>query len=97
MKNKGQIQILPIIIPFWGALTSSAYRKTITARRSHSYLIFLTDDLSQPKEAEELGMDSVLLKGFNAQKLVEIVEKLIDPRGSTSPNLINKKGGTNAN
>jgi DNA-binding NarL/FixJ family response regulator len=60
------------------------------------HLIVLVNNVKGQKDAEELGVDSVLLKGFSAQKLVDIVEKLIDQRGSTSPNQINKKGGTNA-
>ena len=58
-------------------------------------MIALVDDVKGQKDAEELGVDSVLLKGFSAQKLIDIVEKLIDQRGSTSLNQITKKGGTN--
>ena len=58
-------------------------------------MIALVDNVKEQKEAEELGVDSVLLKGFSAQKLIDIVEKLIDQRGSTSLNQITKKGGTN--
>jgi DNA-binding NarL/FixJ family response regulator len=61
------------------------------------HLIVLVNNVKEQKDVEELGVDRVLLKGFPAQKLVDIIEKLIDPRGSTSPNSINKKGGTNAN
>jgi DNA-binding NarL/FixJ family response regulator len=60
------------------------------------HLIVLVNNVEGQKDAEELGVDSVLLKGFSAQKLVDIVEKLIDQRGSASPNQINKEGGTNA-
>ena len=62
----------------------------------HIHLIVLVDNVKGQKDAEELGVDSVLLKGFPAQKLVDIVEKLIDQRESTSPNQINLEGGTNA-
>ena len=58
-------------------------------------MIALVDNVKGQKDAEELGVDSVLLKGFSAQKLIDIVEKLIDQRGSTSLNQITKKGGTN--
>jgi DNA-binding NarL/FixJ family response regulator len=60
------------------------------------HLIVLVNNVEGQKDAEELGVDSVLLKGFSAQKLVDIVQKLIDQRGSASPNQINKEGGTNA-
>lgn len=58
-------------------------------------MIALVDNVKGQKDAEELGVDSVLLKGFSAQKLIDIVEKLIDQSGSTSLNQITKKGGTN--
>jgi DNA-binding NarL/FixJ family response regulator len=60
------------------------------------HLIVLVNNVEGQKDVDELGVDSVLLKGFSAQKLVDIVENLIDQRGSTSPNQINKEGGTNA-
>jgi DNA-binding NarL/FixJ family response regulator len=62
----------------------------------HIHLIVLANNVNGQKDAEELGVDTVLLKGFPAQKLVDIVEELIDQRGSTSPNQTNKKGETNA-
>lgn len=59
------------------------------------HTIVLVDDVRGQKDAEELGADSVLLKGFPAQKLVDIIEKLVDQQGNISPNPMNKKGGTN--
>jgi DNA-binding NarL/FixJ family response regulator len=53
------------------------------------HLIVLVDNVEGQKDAVELGVDRVLLKGFPAQKLVDIVEKFIDQRGSTSPYQIN--------
>jgi DNA-binding NarL/FixJ family response regulator len=41
------------------------------------HLIALVDDIDQQKEATESGADRVLIKGFPAKKLVEIVEDLI--------------------
>jgi DNA-binding NarL/FixJ family response regulator len=62
----------------------------------HIHLIVLVNNVKGQKDAKELGVDRVLLKGFPAQKLVDVVEELIDQRGSTSPNQTNKKGETNA-
>ena len=62
----------------------------------HIHLIVLVENAIGQKGAEELGVDSVLLKGFPAQKLVDIVEKLIDQRGCTCANQITQEGGTNA-
>ena len=61
------------------------------------HLIVLVNNVKGQKDAVELGADRVLLKGFPAQKLVDVIEELIDQRGSTSPNRTNKKGGTNVN
>ena len=61
------------------------------------HLIVLVNNVEGQKDAKELGVDRVLLKGFPAQKLVDVVEELIDQRGSTSPNQKNKEGGTHAN
>jgi DNA-binding NarL/FixJ family response regulator len=57
-------------------------------------LIVLVDNVRGQKEVEELGVDRVLLRGFPAQKLVDIVEKLVDQRESISPNQMMNKGGT---
>lgn len=59
------------------------------------HLIVLVNSVKGQNDAEELGADSVLLKGFPAQKLVDVIEKLTDQRGSIFPNQMNKKGGTN--
>ena len=40
------------------------------------HLIVLVEDIPQQKEAEESGADSVLVKGFPAQKLVKVIENL---------------------
>ena len=40
------------------------------------FLIVLAEDIPQQKEAEESGADSVLVKGFPAQKLVKVIENL---------------------
>ena len=61
------------------------------------HLIVLVNNVKGQKDAVELGPDRVLLKGFPAQKLVDVIEELIDQRGSISPNRTNKKGGTNVN
>jgi DNA-binding NarL/FixJ family response regulator len=61
------------------------------------HLIVLVNNVKGQKDAEELGVDRVLLKGFPAQMLVDVVEELIEQRGSISPNRTNKKGGTDAN
>lgn len=42
------------------------------------HLIALVEDIDQQKEATASGADRVLIKGFPAQKLVEIIEDLIN-------------------
>ena len=59
-------------------------------------LIVLVNNVKGQKDAKELGVDRVLLKGFTAQMLVDVVEELIDQWGSTPPNQTNKKGVINA-
>lgn len=59
------------------------------------HMIVIVDDVRGQKDAEELGADRVLLKGFPAQKLVDIVEKLVDQQGNISPKQVNKQGGRN--
>lgn len=49
----------------------------------HIHLIVLVEDVTQGEEVEESGVDGVLLKGFSAQKLVTIVESVIDCREET--------------
>lgn len=69
----------------------------IKSRCSNIHLIVLVEDIAQQKEVEELGVDSVLLKGFPAQKLIAIVENIIDCRKDTPPVQTDPEGGTNAN
>ena len=57
-------------------------------------LIVLVDNVRGQKEVEELGVDSVLVKGFSAQMLVDIVEKLIDQRRGIYSKQMKNKGGT---
>jgi DNA-binding NarL/FixJ family response regulator len=54
--------------------------ETIHDIKSHwpdIHLNVLADDILQQDEAEDSGADSVLIKGFHAQKLVDIVESVI--------------------
>ena len=71
--------------------------KQIKAQCAHIHLIVLAEDIAQQKEIESFGVDSVLLKGFSAQKLIAIVENVLDQRGGTPPVQANTEGGTNAN
>ena len=71
--------------------------KQIKAQCAHIHLIVLAEDIAQQNEVEALGVDSVLLKGFPAQKLITIVENLIDLRGDTLLVQTDTEGGTNAN
>jgi len=56
----------------------------IKAQWPHIHVIVLTEDTVQKNESEASGADSVLIKGFHAQKLIAIVESLIDQLESTS-------------
>ena len=47
-------------------------------------LILMVEDHDQEREVQELGGENVLLKGFSAQKLVDIVENFIEVRESAS-------------
>ncbi len=60
----------------------------------HIHMIILVEDITQQKETLTSGADSVLLKGFHPQKLIEIVENHIDLEGSNSSIHTNQKGGT---
>jgi DNA-binding NarL/FixJ family response regulator len=71
--------------------------KQIKVQYAHIHLIVLAEDAAQQKEIESFGVDSVLLKGFSAQKLIAIVENVLDQRGGTPPVQANTEGGTNAN
>lgn len=51
----------------------------------HIHLIVLADEVSQGEEACTLGVDSVLIKGFSAQKLLTVVEKALDDMEDTFP------------
>jgi DNA-binding NarL/FixJ family response regulator len=66
--------------------------KKIKTQFPHIHLIVLVDDVTQQKEADALGADNVLIKGFSAQKFVAIVEDLIGRRGGSSPVQTNTKG-----
>ena len=50
--------------------------KQIKEQYPRIHLIVLAEDVAQQKEVESFGADSVLLKGFSAQKLIAIVEDL---------------------
>jgi len=63
--------------------------KQIKELYPHIHLIVLADDIAQGKEAEELEVDNVLIKGFSAYKLVAIVENLIDRREEPPPVQVN--------
>ena len=58
--------------------------KQIKADWAQIHLIVLVEDTAQQKVAESFGVDSVLRIGFSAQKLVAIIEKLIEERGRSS-------------
>ena len=62
----------------------------------HISVIVLAEDITQQKDAETSGADSVLLKGFPAQKLITIVETVFDRREDTLLFQENTEGGTNA-
>ena len=49
----------------------------------HIHLIVLAEDTVQQKVAEESGADGVLIKGFPAKNLIEIIESLINQREDT--------------
>jgi len=72
--------------------------KQIKTQWAQIHLIVLVEDIAQQKEIEVFGVDSVLLKGFSAQKLIAIIENLIEQRGDTPlPQIGTEEGGTNAN
>ena len=41
------------------------------------HLIVLVDDLTQKKAVRTLGADSVLIKGFSPQQLVDVIESFV--------------------
>lgn len=71
--------------------------KQIKVQYAQIHLIALAEDITQQKEIENFGVDSVLLKGFPAQKLMAIVENVLDQRGNTPPVQANNERGTNVN
>lgn len=58
------------------------------------HLIVLVEDTAQQKAVEAYGVDSVLRKGFSAQKLIALIENLIAERESSSTTRKNHEGGT---
>ena len=71
--------------------------KQVKAQYTQVHLIILADDIAQQKEIEAFDVDSVLLKGFSAQKLIEILENVLSRQEYTPPVQANGKGGMNAN
>jgi len=61
------------------------------------HLIILAEDTAQQKEIEAFGVDSVLIKGFPAQKLIAIIESLINQREDPPLPQTDTEGGANAN
>ena len=48
----------------------------IKAARSQTRCIVLVDNVKQRRLAEDAGADAALIKGYRADKLVEVIEKL---------------------
>jgi DNA-binding response OmpR family regulator len=71
--------------------------KQIKEQCDHVPLIVLAEDTKQQREIETFGVDNVLLKGFPAQKLIAIVENLIDQREKAPLAQPDTEGGTNEN
>ncbi len=69
--------------------------KEIKTQWPHIHLIALAEDILQQEEAKASGSDSVLLMGFPAQKLVDIIENSIDSRADTPLVQTNGEGGAN--
>jgi DNA-binding NarL/FixJ family response regulator len=57
----------------------------IRAKYAQIHLIVLAEDIAQQKEIEAFGVANVLQKGFSAQKLIAIVENVLDGGGNTAP------------
>jgi DNA-binding NarL/FixJ family response regulator len=64
----------------------------IKSQFPHIQLIVIAEDFEQQKKAEVFGVDNVLLKGFSAQKLVEIVEHIFVGQEGISPGQANTQG-----
>ena len=71
--------------------------KQIKEQNPHIQLIVLAEDIVQKEEVKACGADSVLLKGFPAQKLSTIVENIVDCQEDTPTVHAYTEGGTNAN
>jgi DNA-binding NarL/FixJ family response regulator len=52
--------------------------KEIRAQWPRIQLIVIVEDTAEQKEAEELGVCRVLLKGFSTQKFITMVDEIID-------------------
>jgi len=70
--------------------------KQIKAQSVQMHMIVLAEDIAQQKEIEALNVDSVLLKGFSAQKLITIMENVLDQRNDTPLTQPDIGRGTNA-
>ena len=68
--------------------------KQIKSQFPHIQLIVIAEDFEQQKKAEVFGADIALLKGFSAQKLVEIVEHITVRREGFLPGQANTEEGT---
>jgi DNA-binding response OmpR family regulator len=66
--------------------------KQIKEQCPHVHLIVLVEDTVEEKEVKKSGVDNVLLKGFSAQKLIAIVENLIDRNGALPQIQTNPEG-----
>jgi len=55
----------------------------IKAQCPRIHLIVLAEDIAQQEQGKASGADSVLIKGFPAQKLIVIVENIINRREDT--------------
>ncbi len=66
--------------------------KQIKEQCPHVHLIVLVEDTVEEKEVKKSGADNVLLKGFSAQKLIAIVENLIDQQGALPQVQTNPEG-----
>ncbi len=60
------------------------------------HLIVLAEDIAQQEQGKASGADSVLIKGFPAQKLIVIVENIIECQENTPSIKSNTEGETNS-
>jgi len=70
--------------------------KRIKEQCPRIHLIVLVENIAQHEQVKESGADSVLIKGFPAQKLIVIIENIIDRREDTPPVQETTEGGTDA-